>query len=171
MNFEATARSSCCLTHPVEYAFSIFLNHLKNCLSFRLHVASVSRSASLLGVLVPLSQNDSARFQRSSLLCPVAIAFWPSRNLGFLFQVVLVSALHSCLSVKSSSSKCSFMTFIQVFIQPSDSFLYHLGFINTLLVFSLRSLVLDNLVRKVSKELFRGSNVVAIAVASRECPA
>ena len=30
---------------------------------------------------------------------------------------LLVSALHSCLSVKSSSSKCSFMTSIQVSIQ------------------------------------------------------
>ena len=33
---------------------------------------------------------------------------------------LLVSALHSCLSDKSSSSECSFITSIQVSIQPSD---------------------------------------------------
>ena len=35
----------------------------------------------------------------------------------------------------------------------------------------MRSLVLDNLVRKVSEDLFRGSKAVAIVLASLECPA
>ena len=84
---------------------------------------------------------------------------------------LLAKALHYCLSDKSSSSKSSFITSIQVSIQPSDWSLYHLGFLKTLLDFSLRSLVLDNLVRNVSKDLFRSSKAVAIDVASLECPA
>ena len=39
-------------------------------------------------------------------------------------------------------------------------------FLNILLDISLRSLVLDNFVRNVSRDLFRGSNSVTIAVAS-----
>ena len=58
--------------------------------------------------------------------------------------------LHSCLSVNSSSSKCSFMTPIQVSKQPSGSYLYHLGFLSTFLDFSLLRLVQDNFLRKVS---------------------
>ena len=56
-------------------------------------------------------------------------------------------------------------------MQPSDSSLYHLGLLKTLLEFSLRSLVLDKFVRNASKDLFRGSKAVAIDVASLECPA
>ena len=57
-------------------------NRLETCLPSRLHVASVSRNASLLGVLAPLSQNDLTRFQRFSQQYPSGIAFWPLHKLG-----------------------------------------------------------------------------------------
>ena len=47
--------SSFCLTHLVGYAFSASPNCLETFLSSHLLVASVSRSASLLGVPAPLS--------------------------------------------------------------------------------------------------------------------
>ena len=97
---------------------------------------------------------DPKRFNKISKIFS-AVSCWYCFLVMTQFRSVpselLVSALHSCLSDKSSSSKCTFNTSHQVSIQPSDSSLRHLGFLKTLLDFSLRSLVLDNLVRNVSK--------------------
>ena len=42
---------------------------------------------------------------------------------------LLVNALHSCFFEKLSSSKCNFITSIQVSMQPSDSSLYECSFL------------------------------------------
>ena len=79
--------SSFCLTHPVSSVFSAFTSRVGTCLSFHLLVASVSRSASLLGAPAPLIQNDLIRFRRFSQLCLTDIASWPWHSSGCPFQV------------------------------------------------------------------------------------
>ena len=64
--------SSFCLTHLVGYVFSAPPNCLETCRSSRLYVASVSRSASLLGVFAPLSQK---RFNKISKIFS-AVSRW-----------------------------------------------------------------------------------------------
>ena len=139
------------------------------CLWFHLYVVYVSRSEYLLAVLALASQSGLTKFRTFSQQCPVCIAFWPSRSQGCTFQIAgeHTAFLSFCQVV---SPKCNFMTSFHASTQPSDSSLEHLGILNTLLDFSLRSLVLENLVIKISKYLFRGSNAVAIAVAFRENP-
>ena len=67
-----------------------------------------------------------------------------------------------------SSSKCNFITSIQVSMQPSNSSLYDFGFFNVLLDLSPLSFYFENLVMNVSRDLFRGSNIEAYIVVSSE---
>ena len=82
--------------------------------------------ASTGGVSFALSSHtpEPKRFNKISKIFS-AVSRWYCFMAITQFRAVpsrlLVSALHSCLSVKSSSSKCSFITSIQVSIQPSDS--------------------------------------------------
>ena len=79
---------------------------------------------------------------------------------------LLVSALHSCFSERFSSSKCNFITSIQVSMQPSDSSLYDFGFLSVLLDFSPLSVDFESLVMNVSRDLFKGSNIEAYNIMS-----
>ena len=81
---------------------------------------------------------------------------------------LLVSALHSCFLKRLSSSKCNFITSIQVSMQPSDSSLYDFGFFSVLLDLSPLSVDFESLVMNVSRDLFRGSNIEAYIVVSCE---
>ena len=81
---------------------------------------------------------------------------------------LLVSALHSCFLERFSSSKCNFITSIQVSMQPSDSSFYDFGFLSVLLDLSPLSVDFENLVMNVSRELFKGSNIEAYIVVSCE---
>ena len=67
---------------------------------------------------------------------------------------LLLSALHSCFLERLSSSKCKFITYIQVSMQPSDSSLYDFGFFSVLL--DLSPLSVDFAMTRVAQ----GTNVV-----------
>ena len=81
---------------------------------------------------------------------------------------LLVSALHSCFFERFSSSKCNFITSIQVSMQPSDSSLYDFGFLREFLDLSFLSVDFESLVMYVSRDLFRGSKTEAYIVLSCE---
>ena len=120
MNFEAN-----CQVHPL-FDSSGWLRLLSISKSSRnLSIVSSSRCFRFSKRIIawcpePLIQNGMTRFRRISQLCPAGNAFWPSQFRAVPSKL-LVSALHSCLSDRSSSSKCTFIISIQVSMQPSDS--------------------------------------------------
>ena len=106
----------------------------------------------------PVQQNLKIFFSSITLL------------LFFRHHAVQGSLFHVADEHKSSSSsKGSFMIPTRYLYNRRQVHPY-LGFLNALLDISLRSFVLDNVVRNVSKDLSRGSNAVAIAVASGKYP-
>ena len=82
--------------------------------------------------------------------------------------MLLVSMLHSCFSERFSSSKCNFITSIQVSMQPSDSSLYNFGFLSVLHDLSPLSADFESLMVNVSRDLFKGPNIEAYIVVSCE---
>ena len=98
----------------------------------------------------------------------LSLALFAITQLRAVPSRLLVSALHSCFLERLSSSKCNFITSIQVAMQPSDSSLYDLVFFNVLLDLSPLSVDFESLVMNVSRDLFRGSNIEAYIVVSCE---
>ena len=90
-----------------------------------------------------------------------SLVFFAITQLRSVPSRLLVNPLHSCFFERFSSSKCNFITSIQVSMQVSDSSLNDFGFLSVLLDLSPLSVDFESLVMNVSRDLFRGSNIDA----------
>ena len=107
----------------------------------------VSRTATLLDVLAVLIESHILYEESQCLL-------FMTQSLRAVSSRLLVSVLPSCISVWSSSSKCSFIALSNCPYNHPITIRFFFGFSNTLMNYSLSWMVLGNLIRKVRKNRF-----------------